>query len=63
MYGQLFALLKLCSFWYGVILCQMAYVMFDGIAVITMPIALSLALPLDRLNQVGVVVWKCGGAV
>lgn len=51
MYGQLFALLKLCSFWYGVILCQMAYVMFDGIAVITMPIAISMALPLSRLNE------------
>ena len=53
MYGLLFSVLKLSFYYYGVIMCQMAYFMTEGVAMILIPYAITLSLPAKRLGKVG----------
>jgi len=48
-YGQLFSVLKLVCFYYGVIMCMMDYLMIDGIAVLCLSYVLTLSHPVDEL--------------
>merc|ERR1712159_399009 len=52
MYGQLFSILKLICFYYGVIMCQIDYIMIDGVAVLIVSYVMTLSRPEDNLpNQ------------
>ena len=48
-YGQLFSILKLICFWYGVIMCQMDYIFIDGVAVLIVSYVMTLSKPEDVL--------------
>jgi len=48
-YGQLFSILKLICFYYGVIMCMMDYVAIDGIAVLIISYVMTLSKPLCKL--------------
>jgi len=50
-YGLLFSVLKLSFYYYGVIMCQMAYFMTEGIAIIALPYAMTLSLPASLLGK------------
>lgn len=50
-YGQLFSVLKLICFYYGVIMCMMDYVMIDGVAVLCISYVMTLSHPVDQLNK------------
>eukprot|EP00658_Telonema_sp_P-2_P012704 TRINITY_DN14834_c0_g1_i2.p1 TRINITY_DN14834_c0_g1~~TRINITY_DN14834_c0_g1_i2.p1 ORF type:complete len:1308 (+),score=380.72 TRINITY_DN14834_c0_g1_i2:208-4131(+) len=51
-YGQLFSVLKLVCFYYGVIMCMMDYLMIDGLAVLVVSYVMTLSKPEDKLpNQ------------
>ena len=45
MYGQLFSVLKLICFYYGVIMCMMDYIMIDGVAVLVVSYVMTLSKP------------------
>ena len=49
-YGLLFSVLKLSFYYFGVIMCQMAYFMTEGIAIIALPYAMTLSLPATVLG-------------
>ena len=51
MYGLLFSVLKLSFYYYGVIMCQMAYFMTEGIAIIALPYTMTLSLPAAILGK------------
>uniref|UniRef100_A0A0G4HJG7 P-type ATPase A domain-containing protein n=1 Tax=Chromera velia CCMP2878 TaxID=1169474 RepID=A0A0G4HJG7_9ALVE len=51
LYGLLFSVLKICSFWFGVLMCQMAYIMIDGVAVLGLSYVMSVVGPRDRLAK------------
>ena len=57
MYGLLFSILKLTCYLLGVIMCQAAYMAIEGIAIIVIPYAMTLALPAKRLGKVCGRVW------
>lgn len=48
-YGQLFSVLKLICFYYGVIMPMMDYVMIDGVAVLCLSYAMTLSRPVAVL--------------
>lgn len=50
-YGLLFSVLKLSFYYFGVIMCQMAYFMTEGIAIIAIPYAMTLSLPATLLGK------------
>jgi len=50
-YGLLFSVLKLSFYYFGVIMCQMAYFMTEGIAIIAIPFAMTLSLPATVLGK------------
>ncbi|KAK3240843.1 hypothetical protein CYMTET_49346 [Cymbomonas tetramitiformis] len=50
-YGQLFSILKLICFWYGVIMCNLKYLMIDGVAVLTLSYTMTLSQPLKKLGK------------
>jgi cation-transporting ATPase 13A3/4/5 len=50
-YGLLFSVLKLSFYYFGVIMCQMAYFMTEGIAIIAIPYAMTLSLPARDLGK------------
>lgn len=52
MYGLIFSVLKLTCYLLGVIMCQAAYMLIEGIAIIVLPWATTLALPAKRLGKV-----------
>ena len=58
MYGLLFSVLKLSFYYYGVIMCQMAYFMTEGVAMILIPYAITLSLPAKF--AVGASWWTLG---
>ena len=51
-YGLLFSVLKLTCYLLGVIMCQAAYMLIEGIAIIVLPWATTLALPAKKLGKV-----------
>ncbi|KAG0585432.1 hypothetical protein KC19_2G011200 [Ceratodon purpureus] len=51
-YGLMFSILKLCAYWYGIILCQMDYIFIDGVAVLSLGYAMTLSYPEDKLAKV-----------
>ncbi|KAH9540758.1 hypothetical protein CY35_14G023000 [Sphagnum magellanicum] len=52
MYGLMFSILKLCCYWYGIILSQMDYIFIDGVAVLILGYAMTLCYPEDKLGKV-----------
>ena len=52
MYGLLFSVLKLACYLLGVIMCQAAYMLIEGISIIVIPYAMTLALPAKRMGKV-----------
>lgn len=52
MYGLLFSVLKLACYLLGVIMCQAAYMLIEGVAIIVIPYAMTLALPAKRMGKV-----------
>ena len=52
MYGLIFAVLKLACYLLGVIMCQAAYMLIEGVAIIVIPYAMTLALPAKKLGKV-----------
>ncbi|KAL3676685.1 hypothetical protein R1sor_026633 [Riccia sorocarpa] len=51
MYGLMFSILKLCCYWYGIILCQMDYLFIDGVAVLSLGYAMTLSYPEQQLGK------------
>nr|PNR41660.1 hypothetical protein PHYPA_019065 [Physcomitrium patens] len=51
MYGLMFSILKLCAYWYGIILCQMDYIFIDGVAVLSLGYAMTLSYPEEKLAK------------
>lgn len=51
MYGLMFSILKLCCYWYGVIICQMGYLFIDGVAVLSLGYAMTLSYPENTLGK------------
>ncbi|CAM6091151.1 unnamed protein product [Calypogeia fissa] len=51
MYGLTFSIFKLACNWYGVIACQMDYMIIDGVAVITLGYSMTLSQPSKKLNK------------
>jgi len=47
----MFSILKLCAYWYGIILCQMDYIFIDGVAVLSLGYAMTLSYPEDTLAK------------
>ncbi len=50
MYGILFSIIKLASFYYGVIMAFLCYIFIDAVAVGTLCYTMTLAKPKDELN-------------
>lgn len=48
-YGQIFSVVKLCCLGMGVILCNLDYLMFDAIIVMSMTYCMTLTKPLEQL--------------
>ena len=52
MYGLIFSVVKLVSFWYGVIMSAMSYYCIDGIAITTLCYTMTLSEPVDELKKI-----------
>lgn len=52
MYGLIFSVVKLVSFWYGVIMSAMSYYCIDGIAITTLCYTMTLSAPVDKLKTI-----------
>lgn len=52
MYGLLFSVVKLVSFWYGVIMSSMGYYFIDGIAITTLCYTMTLSSPVEKLRKI-----------
>ncbi|MCO5592424.1 hypothetical protein L7F22_046427 [Adiantum nelumboides] len=52
MYGLTFSIFKLCSYWYGVIVCQMSFLFIDGVAVLSLGYAMTVSQPEKVLGKV-----------
>jgi magnesium-transporting ATPase (P-type) len=50
-YGLLFSIVKLASFYYGVIMSAMSYYSIDGIAITTLTYTMTLSRPVERLSK------------
>ncbi|MCO5602074.1 hypothetical protein L7F22_056201 [Adiantum nelumboides] len=51
MYGLTFSIFKLCSYWYGVIVCQMSFLFIDGVAVLSLGYAMTVSQPEKVLGK------------
>ncbi|KAI5068179.1 hypothetical protein GOP47_0016524 [Adiantum capillus-veneris] len=51
MYGLTFSIFKLCSYWYGVIVCQMSFLFIDGVAVLSLGYAMTVSQPEEVLGK------------
>jgi magnesium-transporting ATPase (P-type) len=50
-YGLLFSIVKLASFYYGVIMSAMSYYSIDGIAITTLTYTMTLSRPVQKLSK------------
>lgn len=50
-YGMLFSVVKLCSFYYGVLMHSMSYYFIDGVALTTICYTMTLSGPLEKLAR------------
>lgn len=50
-YGLLFSVVKLASFYYGVIMSAMSYYAIDGVAITTLTYTMTLSRPVPRLSK------------
>lgn len=50
-YGLQFSVVKLCSFFYGVLMSCMSYYFIDGVALTTLCYTMTLSRPLNKLSQ------------
>jgi magnesium-transporting ATPase (P-type) len=51
MYGLLFSVVKLCSFYYGVLMSSMSYYCIDGIAITSLCYTMTLSEPVQMLSK------------
>ena len=51
-YGLLFSIVKLVSFWYGIIMSAMSYYCIDGIAITTICYTMTLSYPIEVLKKI-----------
>jgi hypothetical protein len=52
MYGLLFSIVKLVSFWYGIIMSAMSYYCIDGVAITTLCYTMTLSSPIGELKKI-----------
>jgi magnesium-transporting ATPase (P-type) len=50
-YGMQFSVVKLCSFYYGVLMSSMSYYFIDGVALTTICYTMTLSGPLEHLSK------------
>jgi cation-transporting ATPase 13A3/4/5 len=50
-YGQLFSIVKLASFYYGVLMSLLGYFFIDGLAITTLCYTMTLSRPVEKLSK------------